>query len=563
MSQSRISFKQGLLAMSALCAFSATAAWPQQAARTPESSANFKFECDNAGVCAQSSSQREKLALEELEAVKAWFKTMGYPESRLPPGKNFPQGKIITIIGAKGGCPDDALACVREDLFEGIPGEPAYFRVRANTLNGDLDTLRGALAHEYMHSLIIIDSRFKWMNEALGDAVEFRWMAKKHGHPFPEVHPGYVMDLDKPFSRGSAGGYEKAPYFGFLASKIGGKGEPFKNLAPIFNNWTPKTESDSYRMGGLYDSNFVPEHAKFSKIFPEFIAKYNNIEETITYENEAGVVEKTIKRYYNKIDNKDLGPIEVGKKYSENVKVTVNEFSAMPVTLSPSHITFGRRDGQLKAVDLLAVVNHEISKAPDIDQLSLIFEHKATPDRRHSYLTLLEPSYFFGERGANDTGLLRVVNAGKNPSDTRKQEGVEIDLNIDSVAIGIPQCITIGKQSLFKLTGANASEVTNFRLEASAGRFGSGNDRLVYHPPASPQEVTFHLVIESPITRATIGIAPVSRGEKKIELGKQNIGKNLCSIRMNIYNSKNQYGSLTQDFDRQFTEMKADKNSAL
>lgn len=555
MFQQRGFTKRALLAASALCAFSATAAWPQQAGRTPESSANFKFECDNAAVCAQSNSQREKVALAELDAVRKWFDEMEYPKSLLPPGKNFPQGKIITIIGPTGGCEtEEAFACVREDTVNSTSGKPAYFMIRVNTLTGDLDTLRETLAHESAHTTILINYRYKWLNEALSEAVGLRWMAKNYGRPFPEIHPTYPMDLNKTFSKGGWGGYEKAPYFGFLASKIGGGVEPFKNLAPFFQNWFPT--GDTYYMRGLYDSKFVPEHAKFSKIFPEFIAKYNNMEEMIPtvykdeYDSSGNIIRSpavSARRYYSPIHVGNLPILQVGSKYNHTLKFEVEPFSAHAV-LPNIKIS---DDPSIKEVDRLAVVRHEISKAPRINDTSLIFEHELTSDRRHSYLALLDSSF-------KDTGFMRITNAGDDFRKTSEQE-VELDLNIDPVSFEIPPCIKSGSPANFKLNGASAADVSNFRLEASAGRF----DGLTYHPPSSEQEVTFHVVIESPITRAKIGIAPVKQPDRKVELGKQKLRKNACSIKMSINNSKNESAIAIQDFDREFTEFQADKNSFL
>lgn len=213
MFQQRGFTKRALLAASALCAFSATAAWPQQAGRTPESSANFKFECQNDEVCAQSNPEREKMALAELEAVKEWFKTMGYPESLLPDRPDFSQGKVINITDGSD-CETPGAPCIRYDL---ISSRPRKFNVPLGVMNGEIDNFLGSIVHEYTHTLLTSreerdkNYEIKWLNEAIADAVEMRWTSKKNGAPFPKVHPKYQMDLDETFYNGLEGGYEKSP----------------------------------------------------------------------------------------------------------------------------------------------------------------------------------------------------------------------------------------------------------------------------------------------------------------------------------------------------------------
>lgn len=335
---------------------------------------------------------------------------------------------------------------------------------------------------------------------------------------------------------------------------MGSGGEPFNSLSVFFKNWPNNSSTHAIQL--LYDPKYVKESYKFSKLFPEFIAEYNNKDEEISVfvfddgkgnPTEQFSIEKR-KRYYENISELPHPiTLQVGNSSAQRIGFSVEPFAARSA-IAEVNVSAGP---SIKDADRLAVVRHEISRASRINDTSLIFEHELTSNRRHSYLALLDSSF-------KDTGFIRITNAGDDFRQTAQQR-VEIELNIDPVSFEIPPCIKSGNPANFKLNGASAADVSNFRLEASAGRF----DGLTYHPPSSEQEVTFHVVIESPITRATSGIAPVKRPDRKVELGKQNIRKNLCSIKMSINNSKNESAIAIQDFDREFTEFKADKNSFL
>lgn len=330
------------------------------------------------------------------------------------------------------GTRDTALACVR---YEARDGRPREFRIPVSLLAGNPTLRDETLAHESAHTLVIGNvsaSRFRWINEAVAEGVGLQWMTKQ-GRPFPEIHPNFEMDLDLPFQM-------------------------------------------------LYEPTWIREDLKFPKVFPAFVARYNNPTEEI----EAGVG-----RFYEAVEEIGLTTIQVGTPFSEKPAIAqAKSFSARPVILKVGSI---QAEQDVKKVDRLAAVTHEIVSAPAIDHLSLVFEHEATTNRRHSHLALLDPGYF------KDTGFLRITNAGDTIAVTRDQKP-ELELRIDPVSFPIPSCI------------------------------------------------------RDPITRASRGIAPVRRPEIKVDLGTQTISDDSCYIRFSLDGSGNPRVVATQDIGRGFTE---------
>lgn len=554
MSLQRIASRCSVFLAAAVCAFFTDIAWSQSETRELESSPRFIFECEDSAVCAQSTADGEKAALATLEAVRDWFDSMGYRQTHMPTPLGKPKGVTRLTMSARCSKPkpedekqlvgtaDTALACVRYEARYGMPRE---FRIPVSLMAGNSALRDETLAHESAHTLVsgnVAESRFRWINEAVAEAIGLQWMTKQ-GRPFPQVHPNFEMDLDLPFHEGNQEGYEKAPYFDFLANRRGGPvQESFDYLKDFFDNWPDHQRSVSlHPMAMLYEPTWIREDLKFPKVFPEFVARYNNPTEEI---------EKGVRRFYESVEEIDLPAIQVGTPFSHRPAIAeAKSFAAAPVILSVKDI---QADQDIKEVDRLAAVTHEIVGAPAIDHLSLVFEHEATTNKRHAHLTLLDPGYF------KDTGFLRITNAGDTPAATQDQKP-ELALRIDPVSFVIPTCIREGEPTTFRMMGASASEIRNFRLEASAGRF----DGLIYHPPKAGQKVDFRVVIESPITRASRGIAPVRRPEIKVDLGTQTISDDSCYIRFTLDVPGKPRVVATQDIGRQFTEYMMPNGSSV
>lgn len=546
--------KFSVLLAGAVFALCTGAAWSQAPTRELESSPRFVFECEEEAACARSTAEAEQAGLATLEAVRDWFDSMGYRETRMP--VPFNQHKGVTRLTLTERCskpkPEDekelvgsadtALACVR---YERRYGRPLEFRIPVSLLS-EAPVLRDeTLAHESAHTLVqgnVEQSRFRWLNEAVAEAIGMQWLTRR-GRPFPQAHPLFEMDLDLPFHEGTQEGYEKAPYFDFLARRRGGPAqEPFDYLGQFFDHWPDEQQSVSlHPMAMLYEPQWIREDLKFPKAFPEFVARYNNPTEEI---------DKGVGRFYDAVDTIELPTIRVGTSYSDKPEVAETKaFAAGPVILRVKGID---ADQAVKRVDRLAGVTHEIIGAPALDDLSLVFEHEVASNRRHSYLTLLDPGYF------KDTGFLRITNAGDTPTATQDQKP-ELELRIDPVAFVIPTCIRQGEPTTFRMTGASASEIRNFRLKASAGSF----EGLTYHPPEATREVEFRVVIESPITRASSGIAPTRQPDIEVVLGTRKISDESCYIRLILDVPGKPRVVATQDLGRGFTEYTMPNGSSL
>src|SRR5690606_34963210 len=140
-------------------------------------------------------------------------------------------------------------------------GRPREFRIPVSLLAGNPTLRDETLAHESAHTLVIGNvsaSRFRWINEAVAEGVGLQWMTKQ-GRPFPEIHPNFEMDLDLPFQM-------------------------------------------------LYEPTWIREDLKFPKVFPAFVARYNNPTEEI----EAGVG-----RFSEAVEEIGLTTIQVGTPFSE------------------------------------------------------------------------------------------------------------------------------------------------------------------------------------------------------------------------------------------------------
>ena len=538
----------------ALCKSASVA---QNAQRTPEKSEHFKIAYEDPITSKDISREQELAILTSIEEVRTWFKSMGYPETRLPAFVSPPPQITITD---KWGCTEpknrqkgvaNALACATYDPRSGRPKE---LRVPTTALTLKPDILQETLAHEFAHTHVIGNSetsKLTWMNEAVAEAVGWEWLSKRDGRAFPKVHPTHEMDLDYPFYEGSQKGYEKAPYIGFLLTQIGAPlPDRLGHLSALFEKWPAEGPSQTMHpmqlLYGDYTNDLgevvrvLDSSVSFPKIFPKFIAQYNNIFEKLSGVDEKGNPE-IVGRYYNAIKAIPSQTITVGSELFAPFKLTVHPFAAEGAMLSPKTI---KASPSTKDTDRLAIVTIKVEGADvNVGDISLVHEHVVADNRERSYLTYLDSGYL------QDFGFVRVTNAGASPAATQEQV-VDLSLRVSPVAFALPSCITTKGTTSFPSLGP----VSNYRYQASAGRF----DGATYQPPSSPQTVKFSLVLESPITRATSGIAPVKRADKIIDLGDAQISNSACSVRMYIQERKENTTTVaTQDTERGFTEYRS------
>jgi hypothetical protein len=372
----------------------------------------------------------------------------------------------------------------------------------ARELSGPADAIEGdVLAHEMSHGLNaakITSSDPLWLGEAMADAIGRTWASQ--GNPPDEI--GYLMSLDKPFHAGPDGGYEKSAYLEFLGRKRGSPGL-IGYLASFFDLVGDGHEG----MGYLYNAAHAgPGDTLFNYAFPEFVARYNNIDSTL----DAGHLD-----FYDAYTRKSLIVQSWDMPWSTVHSASVEAFASDPVHIE--NLVVPNRPPDAESKDLVYVADYEITKAGNIGTLWLVYEHLVTANRKHRFM-------FQGDWGI-DGGFVRVVNAGIIPSLTNAQP-YEMTIRTSPIEFGLPACVGRGQSAEIEIEGADTTGVTNWQMKPEAGQI----EELKFTAPNEPGPVKVTLEITSQITRQTGTIAPATPKIRKVDLGEIEVASESCDI---------------------------------
>lgn len=467
---------------------------------------NFQIFCFADKICPASNvTEKQQRAaqqgLDELQMARAWLDGMGYDvaEANMDSGTDGKKALRLQFDSAKyeRRCNNMAIACRTLSLLD-------KGRVILPIENvGELAD-GGTLVHEYVHTLQPSrdDQNVHWLNEMVATAIGSAWVRKRTGTS--EVYqPKYSMVLDREFYDGEDDpGYGKWDYAIALGEKIGSQdGVAYLAQDEFINAANNPASLTGKNMTQFYDRGFV-KNASFEIFFPEYVARFNNVERDIAQKERTGNY-----FYYGDIDGGIEGRYvvdipDISIPFQTEFAGKAAPFAAHPVLLSLKALPAGGS----KPPDNIFLAEVEITKSNDPDSLTLVREHRLAV-KKHRDFILID-----GNAPPKELGFFRVVHTPAPDAADPAQFSLEVRTR--PVAFDPPNCFEVGEPVEIAMKGLDDAAPDNWRLNVDNGKA----EGLVV-TPASPGEITVEVEIDSPITRADTGIAPKPPKKTRINLG--------------------------------------------
>lgn len=475
---------------------------PALAQTTPiiAESDEFVVLCQGGAICATPPSMNAADRDAEAQAIAKkgdrivnWFRDMGFGAPDIDPDPA--SGKFRILLGADSLCPPTSVACFKPATRRIYLPETRFANFEISPEN---DAVAGdAFAHEISHAFNLSQigpSDPLWLGEAMGDAFGRAWIGR--GNPPDEI--GYVMSLDAPFHSGADGGYEKAPYLEMVGRKLGSA-----DLVAYLKEFFDLKKDGASGMTYLYQR---VGDARFDRVFPEFVARYNSIDNSFPGPEFD---------YYDVIATEVIPIPDPTAPFTKTFKQNVEPFAA-----EPTHVHTINPDAPAgkKPSELLMAGEFSLTEAARMADLQLIHEHERRPDRRNRYLFVADKPH--------EGGFVRVSNAGPSPSATAAQS-YTLAFNAWPVEFQMPECVTVGQTVDIQVDG-DIADVDNWILTAQKGSFA----HLKYTAPETAGTDKIKLEIISQITRQPGTLAPVSPAVRKIDAGEIEVRDAVCDIKM-------------------------------
>lgn len=488
---------------------------------------DFQVLCHTSELCsARDVSQAQRRAvqrgLDELQEARGWLEGMGFnvDGADMDAGTDGKLAMRLQFPGTSRGdrCSESLAYACRNlsmmDIHGNVLGEMAGLVILPiehvdNLADGE------ALVHEYVHTLQPSrhEERAKWLNEMVATAIGSAWVRKKTGAK-RLYEPKYSMVLDRVFWDGEDDpGFGKWDYAIALGEKLGSQDGVAYLAQDRFINASDHYESRAGNsMALFYDETLLATSATFREFFPEYVARFNNIE---TGGEQVGG--RTGKYFYYGDISGGVGGIylvdvpDIEAPFKTEFLGQVAPFSAYPMLLT---LKVPPVAGLHEAANLF-LAEVEVTKTSGTESLSLVREHRLAV-KKHSDAILID-----GNAPPDELGFYRVAYT-PDPSSS-EAASFSLEVRTHPVKFDVPTCFKIGEPTKIKATGMKSSGADNWRLKVDNG----SADGLVV-TPASAGEVTIEIEISSPITRAESGVAPKPPTKTRVNLGTYDVAHDGC-----------------------------------
>ncbi|QYX57417.1 hypothetical protein K1T73_03170 [Roseovarius sp. SCSIO 43702] len=475
---------------------------------------NFSMLCVEAALCDASrmnaADRKAAVAgLKELQKARGWLEEMGFPVGveNLEKGLNGTKAVRLQLDRAKHEtqCGSDSIAChILDPLYRGrmiLPIENAGEMADGQTI-----------VHEYVHALQPArdPGGANWINEMVATAIGTAW-GIRNGQGDGVYEPKYSMVLDREFWDGKDDpGYGKWDYALTVGRRLGSQ-DAVAYLAQegILNVSLRGRESAAQLMDVWYDAGLV-KSATFDQVFPDYVARFNNIEEGSGGGGRTGryLYYGDISRHEVKVPRTDA-PVDLvfdGK---------VVPFAAHPMLMSLS--VTPTKDSEPKDNILLAEV--EIKDADDT--LTLVREHRKAREKHKDYVLI------DGNEAPDELGFYRVAHTPE-PGATEARE-FKLDVRTRPVLFEPPDCFQAGRASEMKVRALDQAPADNWKLKVDNGRVEG-----LSITPARAGKVKVSVEIESPVTRRETGLRPKTPEKTSVELGSFDVAGSDCMVRLEM-----------------------------
>lgn len=485
-------------------------------------SENFAVVCSDVTVCggnagAQFPELGEILAA-QMEAGTGWLEGLGFPnakDSTLETVSHSSGTRVLSLqVQEQGADPTcgGATACLeygdfRETRmilpFEGIAS------IRDDSIT---------LVHEYVHALQpITDAKnLQWIKEAVAETVG-RGYAETNGTPAEYYPPYYSNILDQPFYDLTDAGYGNWPYLYEVGRQISSEG----SVAYLANDKIFRAELNEELDRGdaatgmklFYDSDIVG-NATFDKAFPEYVALFNNVEESPFVDNTY--------HYYDKIQRATFTIPTTSEETSEEVSGEVMTYAAAPILVK---LDVTPESGVApKDTLMMATIkfSDDIAYADDIENgLSLVVEHDV------SDLPGVQMAMIDGTNPPDELGFIRVVNAPSKYIGKAETSPFLLDFIAKPISFTPQSCAAAGQPFTLTPEGFSEDDARNWTLKTSNGTV----EGLTVTPAHSgPMKLT--LEIESLVTRPNSGISRAAPKATTVDLGNFDVQPSGCMVQM-------------------------------
>lgn len=501
---------------------------------------NFQIFCIRSERCAASTIPAPDRAaaaegLAELQAARGWLEGMGFPVARenLDAGTDDKKALRLQVDGEAVGksCGEMTVACFRLDpLNRGS----LYMPVEHVSDAGDGETL----VHEYVHALQAPrdPGGAEWINEAVATAIGSAWLRKRTGQT-QVYEPLYSMVLDREFHDGQDDpGYGKWDYLIDLGHKIGSPdGVGWLAQGAVMDAAANPALRDGNGMSLFYDAG-VTGGQTFDKFFPEYVARFNNVEEGPADPDRTGRF-----MYYGDIARHSLSVPYTDARHEERFEGSAVAFSAHPMLLSLDVTPTPERP---EAENIL--VAEVTVKGGDAEgDLRLVREHRLAPEKLRDALLI------DGNDAPDELGFFRIAYTPPPDSDGRASFGLNVVTR--PVSFIPPVCIQAGVPARFELDGVGDLMPENWRL-----RVDNGTAEGAVVTPARAGTVNIEVEIDSPVTRRETGIDPVQPKRTRVDLGSFDVAGSDCMVRLSMGDAV-----LTYVVQGEYTEFAAATGEAI
>lgn len=513
------------------------------------SSENFEIWCQesDAPKCQQDKnlkSNAKKIA-NELEEIKAWFDSLGFkPPIPSTLVKNKDTKKYEIYIDSTPTLERCHPKPAKEDPNKEKPDKDdsdkinlGKARVEAGAChvykkNGDTSEIYlpinlsyimqnpGKLAHEFIHAYQRKPSVQEniWFTEAIATAVEDAWELKKMGRQ-PRIYPPkYRLYLDRSFEYSNmhnpdiSAGYRNWAYLLDIGNKLGSP-DQIKYFIKNGGNGSQGLLKARLHNGGFlsyfYDKDWVKTYT-FDKYFPDFVARFNNIE---PYGDKQLNLSIEHTYYYLYIFQHFYELTGLQETLDENFFIPIFPYAATAALVVI--------DGELAEKEdhpPIFLASVEIKESEKLDDLTLIMED-SRGDTQNKKSWLLDASTL-----PLELGFVRVVYAPKTyDPDLTEEEYVSAKINtqISPVTFRPPYCFEVGTTDTFEVKGFDPSQVKNWRLISDNGTVSG-----LKVTPKKEGKITVSLEITSIITRNERSLLFDNPESTEIPLGTFDVQEN-------------------------------------
>ena len=497
---------------------------------TVATSANFTLLCPDAAQCGDTAmpgiAAQGHTLLSLMEDAYSWLDGLGFPveESNL---EKDADGRFRLRIDPEaphaGQCGENTVAC-HLDRTEAsatagydIVTDTQIFLPQANL--GRIADEPSTLAHEFVHSMHpkMIEGfqprEEGWFEEAVAEAVGTMF-GRRHGYAIGHrPSPSRLMTLDKAFYEDVDGGYGKWAYLIAAGQEMGSP----DNVAYLSDKRFLETRRGLTGKGApgpmelLYDAGLMGDGQTFGKLFPNFVALFNNVEES-----DAPSVSRY--HYYADIRRESLRIPTPQMPMADLHDASVPDYAAAPILVDLEVIS----DPNAEPHETLMMLEIEITDGAPLDDLTLVVEHKLADEQHREKLMLI------GSEPWEELGFLRIVNAPPEAQGEAAHDPFVLRLGAKPIDFGMPACFRAGEPVTLDTHNFSRDDAANWRLGSDNGTVDN-----VTVTPAQAGTMTISLEVDSPITRQNGSIERVGPpASNKIDLGTFDVVDGDCMVRL-------------------------------